>query len=157
MFSGMFSLDTTDADLLRMGDPKSLGTVRALAANGAYSKALKHLTSEGMLDANSLDVLVQMQGLHPNGKPPWPEPTPTRSCMAAVDQALVDSLDDRLRRIMEIATSFHAASAAGRPTFVQRIWPNCSEGVWQASWTRQTPPPTGGPKPPHPPLPEPIL
>ncbi len=49
-------LDTTDADLLRMGDPKTLGTVRALVADGAYSKALKHLTSEGMLDANSPDV-----------------------------------------------------------------------------------------------------
>ncbi len=35
-----------------MGDPKTLGTIRALAADGAYSKALKHLLSEGMLDAN---------------------------------------------------------------------------------------------------------
>ena len=31
-------LDTCDADLVRMGDPKTLGTVRALAADGASAK-----------------------------------------------------------------------------------------------------------------------
>ncbi len=36
-------LDTCDEDLSWMGDPKTLGTIRAFTADGAYSKALKHL------------------------------------------------------------------------------------------------------------------
>jgi hypothetical protein len=58
-------LDTCDADLVRMGDPKTLGKVRSLAADGAFSKALKHLTSEGMLDANDTPVVNQLRTLHP--------------------------------------------------------------------------------------------
>jgi hypothetical protein len=34
-------LDTFHDDLTRMGDPKTLGTIRALAADGVFSKSLK--------------------------------------------------------------------------------------------------------------------
>jgi hypothetical protein len=67
-------LDTCDEDLTRMGDPKTLGTIRALAADGAYSKALKHLLSEGMLDANDPAIVSQLQALHPPGSPPPLQP-----------------------------------------------------------------------------------
>ncbi len=36
-----------------MGETKTLGTVRTLVSDGVYSKALKHLISEGMLDPNA--------------------------------------------------------------------------------------------------------
>ncbi len=48
------------------------GTERpwVLRGDGAYSKALKHLTSEGMLDASSPNVVAEMQALHPTKKTP---------------------------------------------------------------------------------------
>ena len=106
-------LDTCDADLVRMGDPKTLGTVRALAADGAFSKALKHLTSEGMLDANDPAVVEQLRALHPRGTPPQVQVPRIRSCRSAVDLSLGDSLDERLQRVMSIACSFPNASAGG--------------------------------------------
>ena len=96
-------LDTSDADLARTGDPKTVGTVRALAADGAYSKALKHLTSEGMLDPNDPSIVEQLRTLHPTGCPPPIQPPRIRSCQASVDMALGDSIDDRLRRVLTVA------------------------------------------------------
>ena len=96
-----------------MGDPKTLGTVRALAADGAFSKALKHLTSEGMLDANDLAVIEQLRALHPRGTPPQVQVPRIRSCRSAVDLSLGDSLDERLQRVMSIACSFPNDSAGG--------------------------------------------
>jgi hypothetical protein len=48
-----------------MGDPKTLGTIQALAADGAYGKALKHLLSERMLDANDPAIVSHLQTLNP--------------------------------------------------------------------------------------------
>jgi hypothetical protein len=106
-------LDTCDDDLTRMGDPKTLGTILALAADGAYSKALKHLLSKGMLDANDPAIVSQLQALHPPASPPPLQPPRIRSCRTTVDTALGDSIDDRLRPLLSVACSFAAASAGG--------------------------------------------
>jgi hypothetical protein len=50
-----------------VGDPKVLGTIKALAEDGAYSKAFNHLFSEAVLDANDPAVVSQLQALHPPG------------------------------------------------------------------------------------------
>lgn len=57
--------DVEDADLARMGDPRTQGTVGSLVGNGAYNKALKHLLSEGMMDLDDPAVIQQLQDLHP--------------------------------------------------------------------------------------------
>ena len=91
-----------------------MGTVRALAADGAYSKALKHLTSQGMLDPNDPSIVEQLRALHPTGCPPPIQPPRIRSCQASVDMALGDSIDDRLRRVLTVACSFAKASRGGQ-------------------------------------------
>jgi hypothetical protein len=45
-------VDIKDEDLTRMEETETVGTFRTLVSDGAFSKAQKHLLSEGMLDPN---------------------------------------------------------------------------------------------------------
>ena len=61
--------ESEDPDLAVLGDEDTLRQVRQLVEDGAYAKAVKRLSSQGLHDPNDDRVLRAMKDLHPTGIP----------------------------------------------------------------------------------------
>ena len=103
----------------RLQDESFLGVVVALAQEGAYSKAVKHLLSEGIHELDPT-VLAKLAGLHPAASPPTCPPLE-----AFPDIELEEEDDPGLDFYCKVLASFPRGSAPGpsglRPGHLQEL------------------------------------
>lgn len=105
----------------RLRNSGFLDSLAALVQDGAYSKAVKHLLSDGVHDAHDAAVRAKLEALHPQREPPqaslhheaWPWDVND------------DAEDKFLRAIRQTMLAFPAGSAAGpsglRPQHLQDV------------------------------------
>ena len=105
----------------RLENPAFLNTLQGLMDDGAFSKAVKHLLSDGVHDAMNEEVRQKLQELHPRADPPqfveggepWPWDDTTEGKQA------------RLKQLRFILLNFPPGSAGGpsglRPQHLQDV------------------------------------
>jgi hypothetical protein len=59
---------SSDPEFTQLGDKRTISQISQLIAEGAYTKAVKLLSSSGMHDPNDPVILKTLQQLHPTGK-----------------------------------------------------------------------------------------
>ena len=92
-------------------DSALLRRVEGLIAQGALSKAARHLTSMGILDINDEQVQNALRLLHPNGSPCPGVPAGFQDY--AVFSEEDDEKRERFKTILALVRSFDVASAPG--------------------------------------------
>ena len=105
----------------RLGDVKFLATLQGLMQDGAFSKAVKHILSDGLHDTLDPRVQEKLAALHPDRVPlngiPSHEPWPWDNSP--------EGQRERLNELRSIISDFPAGSAAGpsglRPQHLQDV------------------------------------
>ena len=101
------------------GEPDTLSedtirSVRALVEEGALSKAVKRLASEGFHDPNDLEVLKRLRALHPAGCSTLPpEPVLRSAKNSAEEEWLATDYESRINQVRQCVLSFPIGSGAG--------------------------------------------
>ena len=103
-----------DHDFTRLGDRRTISMIGSLLEEGAYSKAIKLLSSTGMHDCNDPEVIRKLQKLHPAGAPCTLPPQDLQPYKTkAGDTYYTTPLEDRLEAIRKAVASFPAATGCG--------------------------------------------
>ena len=105
-------------------------------AEGCFSKACKHLTSAGILDASDPAVLAQLRNLHP-AEPAWQAGTPV-DAPKFIFLASPEDTRQRLQLTLQLVRSFGKGSAPGptglRRTTSRKLWRRKACQVRVTSW-----------------------